>query len=196
MSDVVIEECWNIILNSDKKRLEDSRWPLAGIEDYLAYFDLSPMPALKATIDNGPDIRSLEPAFKNLTEEILLSLRRRIYARTELEAVAIWAETLMRFCEVRFTSLRKRAMDKWKEDAAARLNMLHLSAFLMDYCVLVRDTRFLNTVLKLSDLEWVFRRRLKSDLMKGENIPALFQFRVALMMEYVIRQLEQGKWYE
>ena len=195
MSAAVIKECWNIILNSDKKRLEDSRLPLAGIDAYLSYFELLLFPALEATLETDLDIRSPEPAFKNLTEEILLGLRHRIYTRTELDVVAVWAETLLRFCEVRFTSLRKRAMDKWKANTTARLNMLHLSAFLMDYCILTKDIRFLNTVLKLSDLKWVFRRGLKTDLRKG-NIPALFQFRVALMAEYVIRQLEQGRWYE
>ncbi|MEO0248566.1 MAG: hypothetical protein ABIN58_03270 [candidate division WOR-3 bacterium] len=192
MDVVFIRECWETILRQEQSLCGAPYFPLAGMKDCLADFDLPCLPCTEA-LPAAPAAVSLPaPAFRALTEEGLLQLRSDCYARTNLTIVTAWAEALMRFCEVRLASLRKRARAQWKGKAAVRLNLLHLAVFLMDYCLLAKDMRFLNTVLKLSDQKWLFKpKKLRAALKKGDPA-ALFELRVLLMTDYVLRRLEEG----
>lgn len=195
MYDGVIRDCWKVILQKDIRLLNDARLPLINIQDYLAYFKLSSLPSMELKTDAAPDIHSTEPGFANLTDEILLGLRYHIYAGTELETVAGWAEKLMRFCEIRYATIKQRSLEKWNDPVSAQLGMLHLSAFLLDYALCANDVRFLNTVLKLADLKWIMNTRaIKKKLSDGKDlISALFQFRILLMTEYAMDRLRNGR---
>lgn len=190
-----MNEWWKLILQKDAKILADKRAPLININDYLLYFKMPPISSLKSYISIVSHINSLQPSFQNLREDILLTLRHNIYAKKDFDIVTLWAEKLMRFCEIRYSILRKRSIEKWGNTTVARLNMLHLSAFLLDFCVYTKDLRFLNTVLKLIDLRWIVNKRtIRRDLSKEKEdiLCALFQFRIILITEYAINQLHKG----
>jgi len=197
MKDSVIKDSWNIILRKNIKLLNDFRLPLVKLEECLAHFRLPTLPPFEINMNIESKVGSIDPSFKNLTEEILINLRYHIYTQTDLDDVAIWAEKLMRFCEVRYSTLKKRSADKWQNKATLRLNWLHISAFFIDYCIFTRDIRFLNTVLKLLDSNWILNKRtIKNKLEKENNVSDLFQFRILLMTEYLINQLYKETWYE
>jgi hypothetical protein len=99
----------------------------------------------------------INPSFKNLTPEILMNLRLSLTSNHEPEnaTVGIWAEKLLRYCEIRQADLRNRVKEKWKKDLQARQNMSDIAGFLFEYYKSYHDIRFLNVVLKLSDKRWV-----------------------------------------
>jgi hypothetical protein len=196
MNDSVIKDCWNVILQKDSRLFNDSRLPLFNIHDYLAYFKLPPLPPMEMKMDAATDIRSTEPGFSNLTDEILIGLRCNIYAGTKLDTVALWAEKLMRFCEIRYATLKQRSVEKWNNPTSAQLHLLHLSVFFLDYAVCANDARFLNTILKLADLKWVIHTKtIKQKLSSVDQdfVSALFQFRILLITEYAMEQLRKGR---
>lgn len=196
MNDTIIRDCWKIILQKDPGLLDDSRLPLINIDNYLAYFSLPLLPQIEIKTGIVPDICSKEPSFKNLTDEILLWLRHHIYTQTELGVVAVWAEKLMRFCEVIYSTLKKRSVENWNDKTVAKLHLLHLSTFFLDYAVCTKDIRFLNIALKLADLKWIINRKMIKDSLSEEDkdiVSALFQFRIFLVIEYAINQISKGK---
>lgn len=196
MNDTIIRDCWKIILQKNPALLDDSRLPLINIDNYLAYFSLSLLQQIEIKTDIVPDICSNEPSFKNLTDEILLWLRHHIYFQTELGVVAVWAEKLMRFCEVRYSTLKKRSIEKWNNKTVAKLHLLHLTTFFLDYAIYTKDIRFLNIALKLADLKWIINRKIIKENLSGDDkdiISALFQFRIVLMIEYAMNQISKGK---
>ena len=196
MDDPHLTRWWKIILQRDVRDLQDSRLALMGLDQYLAYFQLPGPPPLEFKMDMSPDDHFADPGFENLTEKILVHLRQWIYAQRELDTAALWAEKLMRFCEVRYSILERRAYRKWGDKKIARSNLLQLTAFLLDYSLLTKDIRFLNTVLKLADLKWLFNiKTIKKELtQEGEQfLLALFQFRIALLSEYALSRIRRGE---
>jgi len=184
-----IQDCWRIICDQDIHILTNHYYPLYHMDQYLDCFDLKPLLLPEIHAKNLPDIHSIMPCFKDLNDTILFSLRHNIYTQTHLNSVEKWAEKLMRFCEIRYSDLKKRAIKKCKNKSAAQLHILHLATFLMDHSILKRDIRLLNTVLKLSDLKWLIHTKTlinKLDQKNHETSIALFQFRIILMTEYCI----------
>jgi hypothetical protein len=197
MNHLLVRDCWRIIRETDPSRLNDARLPLANLDDCLAYFELSPLPVAETHGGDRPGISSpATPSFKGLTDEFLLALRRHLFAQSESSLVTQWAETLMRFCEVRYHSLRSRAISKCGSKEAAQLHLLHLAAFLMDQAIETRDVRPLNTTLKLTDIKWLLdTRTIARNLTRTDSrfVAALFQFRLVLTSEYALDQLSNSE---
>ena len=174
---------------SAAERLE----PLMNIGEAAAYFDLQPSPRVQAGVI--PPMPPGEPGFKNLSQETLLALRLNLQAQPDLDLVGLWAEKLMRYCEIHLPRLAKRASEKWGDKSGARLQVLQLASFLLDYYFHTRDLRYLNTALKLADLGWLVNPKRLARELDGEQeqfAMALFQFRILLMSEYAIERLQQG----
>jgi hypothetical protein len=175
----------------DPREREDFRNPLKYIDPFLDHFGLELLTSGKES-KAALDISALEPGFKALTHETLLTLRENAYSHKHPQLTGVWAEKLMRFCEVRLASLRARGIEKCKSLAEAKLLYLHLAAFLLDYWMLTGDPRYLNTALKLADLRWIVDRRTLIHRLRGsrnEIIGALFEFRVLLNCEYAMDKL-------
>jgi hypothetical protein len=102
-------------------------------------------------------IMDIEPSWKNLTYEILADLLKSLnnIQNPDGEIVALWAEKILRYCEVFLASLRKRAYKKWNKKGNVKKNMTEISFFLFEYYRTSRDIRFLNIVLKLLDMRWI-----------------------------------------
>ena len=178
----------------DKSRLSDPRGPLIGLKRVAEYFGLEPVEEVGIDVGRDPRALSTSPTFKNLTEEDLPVLRRKLSRDEDPELVAAWAEKLMRYCEIRRRDLRKTAFRKWPSGSRARLLMLQIAAFLLDYYYRGRDLRYLNTALKLSDMKWIVDNgRISSGLRSSDQdefAAGLFGLRVVMMREQVLRQLE------
>jgi len=187
---------WQTILDLEPRLLVDDRLPLVHIEKYLSFYKLPPSPLPEFESKSAVNIHSAQPSYKNLSAGILFALRQNLYEHTEIDSVALWAEKLMRFCEVRMSSLRKRAFTKWGNKAVAKNRMLELTAFLLDTYFYSDDLRYLNTVLKLSDLKWILNtQKIQPNLTKKDErvIAALFEFRIILLTSYALDRLHPGK---
>jgi hypothetical protein len=195
LDNLLIKDCWSAIRDKSEVLSTANYHPLYFIDNYLSYFGLPLMP--QVNIDTAPstELLGVSPCFGNIDDNMIFSLRYHLYNEAKLENVGAWAEKLMRFCEVRYHSLKKRAKNKCVTNAAAKLHVLHLVCFFLDYSVAVSDLRFFNIALKLMDLKWVLNRRTILNMLikqKGEIDAALFQFRIILIKEYMINQLQEG----
>jgi len=195
MTNTLIIDCWNVIQQKDKALLTAGYQPLSFIDDYLSYFDLPLLLGLNIKSEALTDISYVDPSFKALTDDIIFSLRHHIYTQTKLDIVDKWAEKLMRFCEIRYFTLKKRSINKCKTTVLAQLHILHLVCFFMDQSFCSKDLRFFNIALKLADLKWVFNRRtILCALIEMNNgfDSALLHFRIILTIEYAINQQQEG----
>lgn len=193
MENSKIREYWESLQN--KELIHEPPYPLAHLEDPIRYFCLSPLPGSSEKLVAFMEPISVEPSFANCSKEILLWLRVQLYYDKSQPVVSTWAEKLMRFCELRLPTLRKRCLGKCKTPSNARLLMLHLTAFLLDYAIYSKDARYLNTALKLTDLKWILDQKwMHKDLSSSQRAEAvtLFQVRVLLLNEYALDRLSKG----
>jgi hypothetical protein len=196
MKEDTIKELWRQICGLDNIKLSDSRLPLEHLDEYLRYFRLEPLQSGRKRFVKDSEIIKKDPSFKELNNEILLDLRYCLYTGESLDTAALWAEKLLRFCEVRLTSLRKRAIEKCASQREGQLLVLHLAAFLLDYGAHTDDLRYLNTVLKLADQKWILDSRTIPKLLHGSPDKVacgVFQFRVILVCEHVLERLGKGE---
>lgn len=212
----MLADCWEILLRSDPTLLDHPLRPLDHVEPCIRYFGLPPRgadgearlpletpagtprdPAGRAPAaisDAWEATTAATPSFKALDDAILLSLRQSLGDPDKLPTLDVWAEKLLRFVELRRRSLRSRALRKCGSPAAARLHVLHLACFLMDYAIFSHDLRFLNTVLKLADMGWVLRQSTLTKHLQARDdrfLEALFQFRLLLMTECAVARLSE-----
>lgn len=172
--------------------LEDDRGPLIHLEECYPLFDLQPLPVLRFEVKSGAQVIPVEPSFKHVTPQALVYLRKELYETENTERVSLWAERLMRFCEVRYGDLYQRARQKGLNKTEAQLLFLQIAAFLLDFYQASGDLRFLNTVLKLNDLGWILQpRRIAQQLgQTGVSVLiALFQVRLIIVSEYAMQRL-------
>ncbi len=191
----MIRNCWEIIQQIDNDRLNTQFQPLVHIDRFLTPFDLSPLAVNEARADLTPDFNTIKPGFSNLTDEVILALRYCLYAQERLDTVSNWTEKLMRFCEIRYSSLIRRCARKCETGTAARGHILHIAVLLMDQLIATNDLRYLNTALKLMELRGILNKKnLHSDLSRNndEIELALFQFRLVLATEYAVCKLHEG----
>ena len=195
MADSTVKDCWDAIQRNVGTALFEYPWPLSNIQDCLRHFDLPPLPSAASDIKGIPDMGPAEPSFGNLTDDALIWLRQQIYADAQMERVASWAEKLMRFCEIRYSVLKKRSLVKCGCRARARLHLLHLSIFFLDYGLRVKDLRFLSTALKLADMKWLTNPATLAKRLKNNNrniVAALFEFKMMLITGHALDDLRAG----
>ncbi len=141
-----------------------------------------------------PNSLPSDAKFKNVTADILLCLRHKLSNGEEAELVGKWANGLMRYCEIRRNDLERRTGQKWPDRTRRRLCMLQVTAFLLDYYYESRDLRFLNVVLKLSDMKWILNRgKIESGLQSTDQdvfVAALFGMRIVMMREHALARLD------
>lgn len=191
-----LKKCWELILQKDITEFKDYRFPLVNLRGCESYFGFQSLPLHKFTLENDFNIASEKPTFKNLTENKILTLRKYVYEEERNDSLDFWAEKLMRFCELYLPSLKKKALEKWKDKTSARLQMLLLSTFLLDYSFYSKDLRFLNTVLKLSDFDWIVSEKTVERRLKNSDVTfvcALLEFRVRLMTHCAVSKLSKGE---
>lgn len=164
---------------------------LRGCEVILGLLGL---PELEFPNLSSNDLISKKPSFKNLDPADILILRKWLHYREHFQQLGEWAETLLRFLEINQYSLNKKALMQFQSPPAARMALLELSAFLLDFYFERKDLRFLNIVLKMMDMHGLIKiRSIPKDLVgnNGQVARALIQIRLLIMSEAAIQQLEK-----
>lgn len=85
--------------------------------------------------------------FKNITNLDLSLLRNYVYKNKNKDL--IWCEKIIRFIEIRMSSIDERLKLNFKTKTERLLFKEHLISFLLEVFYYTRDIRFLNTALKL-----------------------------------------------
>ena len=193
-TDSIINDCWQAIAKKEHSTLNTKYQPLRDIEKYLGLY---PLQHLDIPSENKPevDFSDIEPSFQNLNDDILYSLRIKISASEDAQSTDMWAEKILRFCEVRYRHLKNRCFDKCKSHKAAKLHIMHIAVFLMDQGFKRDDIRFVNTVLKIMDLKWAIDiDQIHQQLISANSTDlqtTLFQIRVLLTTELFLRRYQQ-----
>ena len=112
MNESVIHEIWQAISNLPPERLNDPLLPLEHLDESLRHFQLEPVQSGRKRFVKESQVFTKDANFKDLRHEDLLDIRYLLYTGESIETAAIWAEKLLRFCEVRLNSLRQRAAEK------------------------------------------------------------------------------------
>lgn len=191
-----IQPSWDIILNSSTVLTSDKFGCLVHLETIIDFYHLSPLsvPITTPNFDKqNVVLQDLKPSFKNISEEILLTLRTCIYKKQSVLEVRLWCEKLMRFCELRMSQLKQRFQDKLHQPQRMRVFGLQLISLFLDHFSHSKDYRYLNVALKMQDLGWLYQRDKISALLqsKTDRHPiGLFHFRILLMTEFAFSQMD------
>ena len=190
----MLRDWWGVIRRSPINRLADYRAPLVGFDFFERRYGLEPVRGIGFDpVRVGTPLPD-DPKFKNLTAECLPILRYRLAIREDTQVVDAWAERLLRYCEIWRHDLKKRVNQKWPSSKEARLSILQIAAFMLDYHEETRDPRFLNVALKLADMGWIITIRRVTAGLRSKNqdefVTALFGMRVLLMCERAVRRME------
>jgi hypothetical protein len=186
---------WLKIQQIDPKLISEFGQPLNHLEAASAYFELPPLPLPEFNYHLTEIIDQAKPSFRDLTGDILNTLLWNLHNQTDISTVALWAEKLLRFCEIRLPTLKKRAFNKWVSRQKVNELMLRLTSFLLDFYFFSLDLRYLNTVLKLSDLKWITdHARIQSKLsFTDQRLEfALLEYRILLLNTYALQTLVVG----
>jgi hypothetical protein len=189
-----LKDWWGMIKRSPTNRLADYRAPLVGCGFVKHRYGLEPVHGAGFDPARVSDPLPKDPKFKNFTPDCLPILRYRLASRDDMEIVDAWAEHLLRYCEIWRHDLKSRVSRKWPSKKEARLTMLQIAAFMIDYHEETRDPRFLNLALKLADMGWILTIRRTSAGLRSKDqdefVAALFGVRLLLMCERAVRRME------
>lgn len=176
----------------DSATRDKHAYTLFNLHGCEVYVGLESFTMIKPPVPEITGIGIKKPSFKNLEQADFTVLRYWLFEGENDLQTYDWAETLMRFSEINQNSLMEKARIKFQSRSKARLFLLEMSAFLLDFYFMRKDLRFLNTVLKLIDLPGLFTRHTISKDLAG-NIDqisiALLQIRVMLMSRAALHQL-------
>lgn len=189
-----LADCWQALRQMDPSLLQHRLRPLDHLEACVEHFGLAPLPLEKGPLE-GVEIPSTSPSFRGVNDDVLLFLRLQTYARGVTPFVEAWAEKLLRFCELRRRNLEARTLAKFQDRAVARVHILHLGVFFLDFAEASQDCRFLNTALKLADLRWLAHggKPLEEALRTagpGDATP-LLRFRMLVTSEWLVDRLRR-----
>jgi hypothetical protein len=193
MKNSQFERWWKRISALDSSLLNHPSLPLAGMEEVSGWFNIPALTLQPAPTSPKSRPALPQPAFKNLSDDVLLTLRLNLAGDDETSQ---WAEKMMRYCEIFYSSLKQKSIDKCGDLPKARLHLLQLTVFLFEYYRYAKDLRFLNIALKLGDLGWLVSPSLvESGLDKGgeEALAALFGANVLMSLEQALGELETGE---
>ncbi len=191
-----LKEWWTILLQDNLYETEDTKMALYGLNEKAKKFGLIPF---NGTISNDFKITeslSKQPSFKNTSSEILYSLIVILQnSEPQTYLVKLWSEKLLRFCEIKYPVIEEEAMEKWGGKITAQLGLLELGAFLLDCYFSFKDIRYLNTVLKLIDLPFIYKPKAVSNYLKktGDKLLiSLFTIRLVLFIEFALKEIEDN----
>lgn len=132
----------------------------------LAAADVRATPPLDAEVGGKPAFAGFRTADG---PALIAGLDRAGTARARSQE---WCERLMRYCEVFRFDLKRRALDKWGGEKAARAGLLGIAALLAEATLASGDYRYLNTALKLLDRPRLFDGRRFGREWGGEDMVA------------------------
>lgn len=130
--------------------------------------------------------------YKNFGEvnlEILAFIRLKIAANDIDENIENWCEKLLRYCEIRYSSLKKRAAAQGRTQEEITKVYNQVVALFIEYYLGRGDLRFFNTALKLMDRKWLKSPKIFNKKYKATQ--ALYQCNT-LLINKVLNDIENG----
>ena len=191
----MISRLWQEFAILEPEILKANWLTLGNFYDCETVLGLSPLAKFPALDIPDKTILTKKPAFKNLDIQGIQYLRVLVDSNYPKKEVVEWAETIMRFLEINLTVLKVKCKNKFGSIHTGKTVMLELIAFLMDCHCAWNDLRFLNIVLKLMDLHWLysFDGAIKFNPGHKDTLHTDYlQFRLLIMREAALKKLTNG----
>ena len=191
----LITKLWQDIALMDTEIIKANWLNLGNFYGSETILGLSPLPKFLAPDIPDKTILTKKPAFKNLDIRGIQYLRVLVDSNYQTQEVIEWAETIMRFLEINLTVLKVKCKNKFGSIHTGKTFMLELTAFMMDCHYAWNDLRFLNIVLKLMDLHWLYSFDGAVKLKPGQKDTLhtdYLQFRLLIMREAALKKLTNG----
>lgn len=94
-------------------------------------------------------------SFKNIGVDILVSLRIKVAKNDLDDVVQDWCEKILRYVEIRYAQLKTNEIKFNRTNEQSIKNFTQIVNLFIDYYLKSKDLRFINTALKLMDLDWI-----------------------------------------
>ena len=181
-------------LLDDANQTEDGRW-LPDLRDAARRLAARDFPDPPHWTD-GESYADCAPALQSATTRVLLDLRAALH-QNALSVVTPWVEKLMRVCEVRQTTLRKRLLTDVEDVVSLQRKVQILRVLFLEFFFHTNDARYLNIVLKISDQPWVLSLKIAPDNRSrrkyGDQVVWL-TLAAEILLEHALHVVRQAQW--
>lgn len=138
------------IQSHQKELVISDEYPLLNV---MLLEDLSPILALEKTQN---DHISDYPKFKYINYQMIAGLRLELHKNPSSDLVKIWCHKILRYIEIRYTILKSNEKKYNRSTKDSTLLFNQIFALFIEYYIHTHDLLYLNTALKINDLDWVF----------------------------------------
>ena len=95
------------------------------------------------------------PKFKQLNHHIIAQLRMELHENLSNDQVEIWCNKILRYIEIRYAILKDNEQKYGRSNEASTLLFQQIFALFIEYYIHALDLLYLNTALKINDLDWI-----------------------------------------
>lgn len=185
-----VREFWPALLRRQQALAQDPALPLVGLRGLESSFGLTP---LDVDVD-PPESIATEPGgyprFARIGESEIVALRELIRRGSPSAAVEVWAEGLLRFCELRLATLKRRSLEVHGTRETVRSLYVQIVALFVDRHRACDDVRLINAALKLADLPWT-RSTLSTAASGDALVSAALCARNRILIAHALRELDR-----
>ena len=123
---------------------------------YLSYIDVK---LTNKTILRKKENVTIEvsdyPNFKFITVDDIINLRLLLHLWLNEAKLENWCVKLLRYVEINFTKLKKNEKSYGRSREESILIFQQIKALFVEYFLKHHDLIYLNTAIKITDLEWI-----------------------------------------
>jgi len=145
----------DFFLENKELLLTSNQFPLLN-NTYLN--ELGIAPSRQAETETTEDILSAlgdYPKFKNIAANDLTNLRLLLHLQSGEEKVDMWCMKILRYIEIQYPKLKRNEI-KAGRSTEERIQVFNqVMALFIEYYLQKNDLLYLNTALKIADLEWI-----------------------------------------
>ena len=143
----------------------------------------------------GPDAPEQAAALKNLTLPVLDLLQRGCLASETPPWVYIWADKLLRGCELNRRQLQTRIVNTGESTNILQTKALRMCLFFLSFFSVSNDARYVNIVLKIVDMRWL---RYSSSTPKNcpkITIDKLLEVMISVVLDLALIRISSPTWH-
>ena len=187
-----LSKWWTGLADRIQESPDEVRREFCGWEESIASLGLVSLESGPCTHRQEPEaILGIKPGFRRVSLELLAALRRSFHASAlPSPEFGMWAESLLRFCEIRSPSLRSAVAERWPLSSESRMGMLQVANLLFDWYAASGDLRFLNTCLKLRDRDFVVSLASTERGLRTATHESTLTLRLLVGTESAMKQME------
>jgi len=126
------------------------------------------------------------PKFKNITSNDIIHLRLLLHLKSSEEKMETWCMKILRYIEIQYSKLKRKEISygRSKEEQVQIFNQV--MALFVEYHLQKNDLLYLNTALKIADLNWIVPTSQTAMPLKALHYLKISQ------LEAILQRIENG----